>query len=126
MKKITILLTTMVLGLCLITSCSKDAATTIDTTKFAGNYSGTYAGGDAGTWTCTIDSKGVIAAQGVTSSADPFSGAGTCDANGKITFGATDIEATFNGQINASTFAITGTWNNTSSQISGTFVGTKK
>ena len=49
-----------------------------------------------------------------------------CDANGKINFGATDIEATFNGQINVSTFAITGTWNNTSSLISGTFVGTKK
>jgi hypothetical protein len=126
MKKITILLTTMLFSIALITSCSKDAAATVDTTKFAGNYAGTYAGGDAGTWTCTIDTKGAITASGVTSSADPFSGVGTCDANGKINFGATDIEATFNGQINVSTFAITGTWNNTSSQISGTFVGTKK
>ena len=85
---------------------AQDELTSTVATNVAGSYSGTYGGGDTGTWTLTIDSSGNVSGS-YTGSKDsgPVSGALV---NGTTFTGAAG-SATWIGTVDTSKSATTGT-----------------
>ena len=92
---------------------------------YAGNYSGTFSGGDSGSWVLTISSTGAISGSGVNSRGVSGSMSGQSSADGAITMGVVSSGASFTGSINAATGAISGTWSDSLSGKSGTWSGTR-
>ncbi len=98
-------------------------------TNVAGTYSGSYSGGDTGTWMVTIDSSG-----NVTGSYTSTGGkGGTATITGALvsgtTFSGTAGSATWTGTVNTAQPPTTGTgpylfsglWDNPSNNVNGTF-----
>jgi hypothetical protein len=95
---------------------------------FAGSYSGTHTGADAGTWTVTIDGSGNISGSGFsTTSQVPFGIIGFIGPNGDMSVAATGEAggATYSGIIDVATGSITGTWRFFDNSGGGTFSGHK-
>jgi hypothetical protein len=90
---------------------------------FAGAYSGTFGGGDSGTWNVQLLSNGSITGTGFSNNLGmTFTVSGTVRTDGTLTFaaGGTNTGATFSGRI-ADDFSVSGTWTNTG--VAGTFSG---
>ncbi len=92
---------------------------------YAGSYSGTFLGGDSGTWVISISSSGTIAGSGVNS--DGLSGSlnGQGSSDGSITIGNVSSGATFTGRVNSATGAMAGTWTDSNAGKTGTWSGTR-
>jgi hypothetical protein len=100
-------------------SCSKDSSSNSIPGSYVGNWAGTYSGDDFGSWTATIDSKGVL-----TGETDEGFVKGSVDASGKWTAGIESTGVSFTGQIDGNT--ISGTWKNIEDPtFNGTFKGNK-
>ena len=109
------------------TTAQTELTSTINTNT-AGTYSGTYSGGDTGTWMLTIDSSG-----NVSGSFSSTGGKGNGTITGALAFGTTFTgtagSAAWSGTVNTSAFPtsgkgpflFSGTWNNTVGGISGSF-----
>lgn len=95
---------------------------------YAGDYSGTFTGGDSGTWNVNVDSSGNITGS-LYSNEDTenywISGSVISSGNTNLIAGDVYTGATFTGTINYVTGHISGTWENTYWSISGTFSGEK-
>ena len=89
-------------------------------------YSGSYTGGDSGTWSAALDSTGLLTITGFsTTNSVGFGGSGTVT-NGSFSIGTTSgtltSGATFTGSINSTAGTVSGTWVN--GALTGTFSGT--
>jgi hypothetical protein len=121
-KKLTLILTL------LIFACSSDDSSNnnYNSSQFEGDWSGTFDGGDSGTWTVTVDSNGSAVGNGYSNLLEePFSATGTFSSNGSVTLttGNASTGATFTGQANSS--SVDGVWNNEGAELSGTWSGSK-
>ena len=98
---------------------------TTTTAAYAGTYSGTFSGGEAGTFTVAINSAGVVTGTGRSTTFNlDFGVSGAVNASGAVTLNAASGTAgasTFTGTINATTGAVAGTWTRTGAN--GTFTG---
>jgi len=126
MKKLTLILT-LIIGFSII-SCSSDDDNGNQASEFQGSWNGTYSGDqDNETWIMTVDENGTITG---TSISNVFNE--TFDVNGNVqgsgnlnaTVGTATSGATFVGTFNATTAS--GTWNNTSASMNGTWSGNKQ
>ncbi len=100
--------------------------TPVDAAGYAGYYSGTYSGGDNGTWTITISSGGSItgmARSGIDESIYTVNGQASSSGSLTMTSGSVSDGATFAGTINSTTGVISGTWTNIYYGIGGSFSG---
>lgn len=91
--------------------------------SFAGNHSGTYSGGDTGTWQITANTSGVISGTSTSNAGGACTISGIMGSNGSVTLtsGGTSCGSSFTGSYSPVSGAITGTWSDT--VISGTFSG---
>ena len=109
-------------------ACSSDDSTNnnYNSSQFEGEWSGTFDGGDMGTWTCTVNSDG-SAVGNVYSNLleESFSATGTFSSNGNVSLatGNASTGATFTGQANSS--SVNGVWNNEAAELSGTWSGNR-
>ncbi|WP_318309221.1 hypothetical protein [Flagellimonas crocea] len=116
----------VILALVVGVSCSNNDEGDAQQVIFAGNWSGTYVGDDSGTWTASIDDEGTVQGEALSNDSDqPLPLEGRIDSSGdfRATLGSVQFGATFEGvftQENAS-----GTWENETYEISGTWTGTK-
>jgi len=128
MKKMKLILT-LLIGITIFSCSNDDDNNNGNTTSdFQGNWSGTFTGDeDNGTWSGTVNENRELSG---TVTSDVFSV--TWDANGtiqengnvNITAGTATSGATFIGTFNATTAS--GTWNNTSASMNGTWSGNKQ
>jgi hypothetical protein len=93
---------------------------------YAGFYTGSYGGDDAGSFSLTVDAAGVISGVGVSSSqGGAFAITGVVGPTGSVGFGTAggDVSASYQGTIDASG-ALTGTWAaNPPASAAGNFSG---
>jgi hypothetical protein len=106
-------------------------ATPCNVSVWAGSYSGTYTGSQSGSWTATINTSGVVAAQAATS-CGLFSGTGTISACGSyqvVTGGSgpcTGYSIGWSGALSVNGSAVTGAGNwSSSGGLSGTWTGAR-
>lgn len=111
-----------------ISSCSKnDDDNTTKSFEFAGTWSGSYTGDEAGTWTATISESGTLTGKvkETTSSIEStLNGTVTTDGALAATAGTTSQGYDFVGKLNGNSGS--GTWTNTSSNHSGNWSGNKE
>ena len=112
----------------LIFACSSDDSSNnnYNSSPFEGDWSGTYSGGEAGTWTATVDSEGyAVASLLKNGDEESYSATGTFSSNGSVTLttGTASTGATFTGQATSS--SVDGVWNNEGAELSGTWSGSK-
>lgn len=95
-----------------------------------GNYSGTFSGGDTGTWQFTLDQggniNGTITSSNYNKTAYLF---GTQQMDGSITLqDSLDSSTIYTGSINSISGYVSGTWENPNPHIntSGSFTGSRK
>ena len=118
----------LLLSALLIFACSSDDSSNnnYNSSQFEGDWSGTFDGGDSGTWTVTVDSNGSAVGNGFSNLLEePFSATGTFSSNGSVTLttGNASTGATFTGQATSS--SVDGVWNNEGAELSGTWSGSK-
>lgn len=89
----------------------------------SGNYSGSFSGGDTGTFSITIDNNGTITGTGQGSD-ETFSISGTVSSNGAAAAGNATTGASFVMNINRDG-TVSGTWTNSMFGLSGTLVASK-
>ena len=97
-----------------------------NSSQFEGEWSGTYDGGETGTWTATVDSDGYAVANILKNGdEEPYSATGTFYSNGNVVLavGNASTWATFTGQATSS--SVDGVWNNEGAELSGTWSGNK-
>lgn len=106
-------------------SCSNDDNTIADV-PFAGEWSGTFAGGDSGTWSINVSSNGNVTGEVFSNNLQ-----GTLNVNGTVDLSG-DFRATAGSAENGATYTGTftensgsGEWENTVDQISGTWQGNR-
>lgn len=90
---------------------------------YAGSYSGTFSGGDKGTWTLSISSTGAITGSGVSAKGKSYTLAGQGSPDGSITISSSS-GANLIGTSSSATGTISGTWTNASNGNSGVWSGT--
>jgi hypothetical protein len=90
----------------------------------AGNFSGTYSGGDTGTWSIMVTSAGVVSGSGTNSKGEPFNIAGDLVSGTQFTGTAGSADWTGNMDTSKSPPVFSGTWMN--GTLTGTFTGTKQ
>ena len=93
---------------------------------FAGEWSGTFSGGDSGTWNATVGETGTVSGEAFSNNAQQsFPLTGTIDTDGafRATVGTAENGATFSGTFTEDSSS--GTWENTAAQVSGTWMGTR-
>ncbi|WP_027468516.1 carboxypeptidase-like regulatory domain-containing protein [Deefgea rivuli] len=102
-------------------------ATPSPVASYAGVYSGSYGGNEAGTWTINIANNGTITGNGHSNTYNlNFSITGSVAAGGAVSINAAGNAGAsiFTGTINAGTGTITGTWRYTASPGNdGSFTG---
>lgn len=95
----------------------------------AGRYTGSFTGGDNGVFQAVIGRQGQILAVAISGNTGlPLAGMGIVQPDGRFALpmqGTTSVGATFSGQLNATTGAITGTWVSAASGIAGTWQGAR-
>lgn len=125
MKKTAIKRSIFMIIIVLTTACSNDDAAMMNV-PFAGEWSGTFSGGDSGTWSITIDANGSVTGEVFS---DNLQGLldikGNVDTTGdfRATAGSAENGATFTG--NFSSNSGQGNWENTMDEISGTWEGNR-
>ena len=110
------------------TTAENEITNTVNS-AFAGNYAGTYNGGDTGTWTVAIASDGSVLGT-VTDSKGGISNVSGSLVSG-TTYSGTSGSATWTGTLDTSKApaVFSGTWNNPNANpnpVNGTFTGTKQ
>ena len=93
---------------------------------FAGSWSGTYSGGDAGTWNATIDADGIVEGEAFSNNLKqslPLSGSIDNSGDFRATVGSATNGATFKGAFTQESSS--GTWENKAYEISGSWTGSK-
>ena len=98
-----------------------------DNSEFAGQYTGTFSGGDYGTFSVTVDSQGNISGTAWSNRyEEQYSISGTISSSGQIYMvaGHVDTGTIFQGSADSSG-NVQGTWENSYYSISGVFSGTK-
>jgi len=111
------------------TAATLELAGTINTNA-AGTYSGTYSGGDTGTWTVTVDNFGNVSGSYTSNSGS--GGTGTISGNfdsGTTYSGSAGENGAWTGNLNTSQppttgtgpYLFSGTWTNTKNDATGTF-----
>lgn len=93
--------------------------------QFVGTWSGSYAGDESGTWSCTVDAAGTVS--GVTHGPEgDYTLSGTVTHQGDMTATAGDVTtgATFEGQMKTGG-TVHGTWVNPWYRMDGTFMGNR-
>lgn len=96
-------------------------------TVFAGIYSGTFSGDDAGSFRVMISREGVISGSGISMSEGSFLVNGSVGTGGNVTFrvgGGASTGAGFSGAIDPLTGMLSGAWIN--GPDTGTFFGTRE
>ncbi len=91
---------------------------------YAGDYSGTFGGGQSGTWFVTIDTDGRLGGQGQSDQTGPFTITGETSPDGSTTFTGQAGLATFQGTVDFSG-NLSGTWVLQSTAQRGTFSGNR-
>ncbi len=126
MKHITMVL--LVFMSMLSINCSSDDDNSSDTLAYEGEWSGTYTGAqDNGSWTMQINTDGTVSG---TATSEVFNGtytvSGFVQENGDLTatVGNASSGALFTGQLDGSNAS--GTWNNTTANMSGEWSGTQQ
>ena len=116
-----------------LNSCSNSNIDPIvQPTNYQGIWNGTYSGDDSGTWTATVDDKGVA-----TGSATSAVYSATYNLNGTVnlkngqfsaTIGEVSTGTKFSGQFTVSSTATigSGTWTNESLNMTGVWEGSMK
>jgi len=126
--------TKILLVLCLstvisVSSCSKsddNETETINLSIIAGNWSGTFEGGDSGTYTVVVNANGTVTGTAFSNDLQQtlaLNGTIDDDGNFDAVVGSAANGATFTGEFRATTSS--GTWNNPNLNSSGTWSGTK-
>ncbi|MFS4446917.1 hypothetical protein [Maribacter sp. 2307UL18-2] len=125
MKKTAIKLSIFIVMSMLVTACSNDNDEVINV-PFAGEWSGTFSGGDSGTWSITISNSGSVSGEVFSANLQGF-----LDINGKVDTSG-DFRATAGSAANGATYTGTftensgsGEWENSADQISGTWEGNR-
>lgn len=118
----------LLLSAMLIFACSSDDSSdnNYNSSQFEGEWSGTFDGGDSGTWTATVDSDGFAVGNAYSSVfEESYSATGTFSSNGNVVLavGNASTGATFTGQANSS--SVDGVWDNEGAELSGTWSGNK-
>jgi hypothetical protein len=111
----------------MFTSCSEDDdATAPITNQFSGNWTGTYSGGDSGIWTATISSNGNVNGNSTNANGDlqSLSGSVTNSGTFSATVGTGTLGSSFTGTLNGNNGV--GVWENSSLNLTGTWVGVKQ
>lgn len=116
----------LILFALLALACSNDEDDNNSEVIFAGEWTGTFSGGDSGIWTAVIGNDGTVTGDAFSNSAQqslPLSG--TIDTKGdfRATVGTAQNGATFEGTFASDTSS--GTWENAADQISGTWQGSR-
>lgn len=119
----------LILFIFLVTSCSSDDDNNSQTlsTEIVGNWSGTFSGGDTGTWDITVSKSGAVTGTGFSTTFQEnytFNGNVNLDGQLNATFGTSSTGATFIGVLNTNSTG-SGTWNNSDADLSGTWKGNK-
>ena len=95
----------------------------------AGNYSGTYSGANAGTWSVVVSGNGTITGSGY-SNTDMvgFTISGSVNSAGSASFSTGGVAGTadFAGTINIATSTVSGIWNFSDHSGLGTFTGSRQ
>lgn len=92
---------------------------------YAGQWSGTYSGGDSGTFSVTISNSGGVSGTGYSTIHNVnFVLNGAVNSDGSFNAGDVSTGAAFNGMIEED--AVSGNWTNANLGISGTFVGQRE
>lgn len=104
--------------------CTKDSEyKSISADRFAGEWTGTYFGDEAGSWTCNVDSAGIV--NGTTNGPyGSFVLIGKVTGSGSFTATAGDVTngASFKGNMKSNGM-VDGTWENKYYQLKGKFTG---
>ena len=93
---------------------------------FTGTWSGTFSGGDNGTWNITVDTNGNATGTGYSNDFQlAFDIIGTFSSNGNVYlgFGTASTGAVLTGQANSN--SANGTWINEDAELSGDWLGNK-
>ena len=112
------------LFVCLV-ACSSDSDP-IEPVPFQGNWSGTFTGGDNGSWSITVSPDGSVMGQAFSNNAQAFldvSGDVSISGEFRATAGSAENGATFEGSFLETTSS--GTWENAAEQISGNWTGSR-
>ena len=127
MKKAFCLLVS-VLAFWVVISCSGDdngGSDSGNVSAYAGQWNGTYSGGDSGTFSVTISNSGGVSGIGYSAIHNVnFVLNGAVNSDGSFNAGDVSTGAAFNGMIEED--AVSGNWTNANLGISGTFVGQRE
>ncbi len=124
MKNLKKVLLLLMLSLTVIACSDDDSAA--EAVIFAGSWSGTFTGGDSGTWEITVTNSGMVNGEAFSNNAQVFlTVTGNVDTSGEFraTAGSAENGATFTGTFTENSG--TGTWENTAEDISGTWQGAR-
>jgi hypothetical protein len=107
------------------------AALTLTNVSFEGSYKGTYTGTSGGTFSVTLSTAGVSSCSGTDASVTPslaftcnFTVTGINGTKAAISFGTVSTGASFAGELDFYTGAISGNWTNAGA--TGTFAGARQ
>lgn len=107
------------------TSCSKDDDDSIATSKYKGEWSGQYSGDVTGNWSATVNNTGqVVGTFTPDSTTFEVEINGSVNSKGNLIAKFDLFEGNFNGQLNDS--IASGTWENTTQNLSGVWTGQKQ
>lgn len=128
MKK-TIKFFTAILILFFVLSCSSDDDNDNQTlsAEIVGDWSGTFSGGDVGTWNINVSESEVVTGSGFsTTFQENYTFEGNVSLNGQLnaTVGTSSTGAIFIGVLNTNGNG-SGTWNNSDADLSGSWEGNK-
>ncbi len=124
MKKIAFLLVTIIFIFSLQScKCDDDNTTLTPQSEFAGEWNGTYSGDLNGIWLATISNTGFVSGTVTTSSGESGSLSGSVTVEGLFTAtaGYTEGDSNFIGNLDGNTAS--GTWQDNTSELNGTWEG---
>lgn len=116
----------LILALSVGISCSNNDDGDSQPIDFAGSWSGTFAGGDNGTWNAIIDASGTVEGEAYSDNLQqslPLNGSVDTSGDFRATVGTATNGATFEGAFTSDQGS--GTWENSTDQVSGTWTGSK-
>lgn len=125
MKKTTIKSVIILFSILAFTACSSDDSGDV-MVEFAGTWSGTFSGGDSGTWQISVTNNGTANGEVFSNNLGGFlSVSGSVDTSGdfRATAGSAENGATFSGTFVENSSS--GTWENNAADISGTWQGSR-
>lgn len=130
MKKSLNLFTLLMFLLFAAGSCSDKTTPEPENTDHAamGDWSGTFEGGDNGTWQMTVDSEGAFSGSFFSTNSQSSNSidSGFVDDNGAMSavINVNGVILDFSGQVTGN--SASGTWGNPSINITGTWTGSKQ